>query len=621
MASPPISLNPMGKPIPKILLTAVLCSLFYLFGSYTTIINSSAASNTSNITKFNTNPSNCTTPKKDPLPPLRFLDFEAHHSSSLLPDNTSQIRHFSFCPKNFTDYCPCQDASRERLFSMERFFHRERHCPENDDEKLRCLVPAPPGYRRPFPWPKSRDMAWFRNVPFKRLTVAKKSQNWVRLEGDRLLFPGGGTSFPNLKSGGVKGYIDEIRRVLNLKSGEIRTAIDTGCGVASFGAALLDYKILTMSIAPRDIHEAQVQFALERGLPAMLGVLSTYRLPYPSRSFDMAHCSRCLVQWTNYDGLYLKEIDRVLRPGGYWVLSGPPINWKANYKGWQRPTEDLKKEQMNLEDLATQLCWKKISEIGNIAIWRKPTNHIHCIKKLRTWKSHYFCEGNDPDAAWYRKMDPCITPLPMVDNIKDTSGGTLGKWPNRLNAVPPRIAMGTSGAITSKTFDEDNRLWKRRVLHYGGVLDSLFRGKYRNIMDMNAGLGGFAAALSRYPVWVMNVVPYDVKNNTLGIIYERGLIGSYMDWCEAFSTYPRTYDLLHADGLFSMYMSKCNILDIVFEMQRILRPQGAVVVRDHVDIIQKVKDIMEGVGWTGQLSHSERGPYHPEKILFVDNSR
>lgn len=72
------------------------------------------------------------------------------------------------------------------------------------------------------------------------------------------------------------------------------------CQVASVGAFLLNYNILTMSIAPRDIHEAQVQFALERGLPAMLGVLSTYKLPYPLRSFDMVHCSRCLVNWTAY---------------------------------------------------------------------------------------------------------------------------------------------------------------------------------------------------------------------------------------------------------------------------------------------------------------------------------
>lgn len=67
--------------------------------------------------------------------------------------------------------------------------------------------------------------------------------------------------------------------------------------VASFGAYLMDRNILTMSFAPRDSHEAQVQFALERGVPAVIGVLGTIKLPYPSRSFDMAHCSRCLIPW------------------------------------------------------------------------------------------------------------------------------------------------------------------------------------------------------------------------------------------------------------------------------------------------------------------------------------
>ena len=47
---------------------------------------------------------------------------------------------------------------------------------------------------------------------------------------------------------------------------------------------------------------------------------------------------------------------------------------------------------------------------------------------------------------------------------------------------------------------------------------------------MNAGLGGFAASLSKYPVWVMNVVPHDAMNRNLGIIYERGLVGTYMNW-------------------------------------------------------------------------------------------
>jgi hypothetical protein len=62
--------------------------------------------------------------------------------------------------------------------------------------------------------------------------------------------------------------------------------------------------------------------------------------------------------------------------------------------------------------------------------------------------------------------------------------------------------------------------------------------------------GSFAAALRDQKVWVMNIVPID-SPDTLPIIYERGLFGMYHDWCESFSTYPRTYDLLHADHLFS----------------------------------------------------------------------
>ena len=65
-----------------------------------------------------------------------------------------------------------------------------------------------------------------------------------------------------------------------------------------------------MSFAPRDTHEAQVQFALERGVPALIGILASKRLPYPSRAFDMAHCSRCLIPWAEsgtYICIYLKS--------------------------------------------------------------------------------------------------------------------------------------------------------------------------------------------------------------------------------------------------------------------------------------------------------------------------
>lgn len=56
----------------------------------------------------------------------------------------------------------------------------------------------------------------------------------------------------------------------------------------------------------------------------------------------------------------------------------------------------------------------------------------------------------------------------------------------------------------------------------------------------------------------MNVVPVHAPD-TLPIIFERGLVGTYHDWCEPFSTYPRSYDLLHADHLFSRLKNRYRL--------------------------------------------------------------
>ncbi|KAK4377389.1 hypothetical protein RND71_003685 [Anisodus tanguticus] len=105
----------------------------------------------------------------------------------------------------------------------------------------------------------------------------------------------------------------------------------------------------------------KVQFALERGVPVVIGLLETVKMTYPSKAFDMACCSRCLIPWgaaafllhiivfLHADGILVMEADRVLWPGGYWVLSSPPIHWKTNYKAWQHPKEDLQEEQRKIE--------------------------------------------------------------------------------------------------------------------------------------------------------------------------------------------------------------------------------------------------------------------------------
>ncbi|KAG4941744.1 hypothetical protein JHK87_045615 [Glycine soja] len=512
-------------------LLAFLCIVSYLLGAYQGTTTKTTITTTT--TPCPQNPTLTTT--------THLLDFSSHHNSTNLNPSTSTTLHFPPCHVSLSEYTPCEDHARSLQYSRRRMVYRERHCPRNN-EVLKCRVPAPHGYRNPFPWPASRDVAWYANVPHRELTVEKAVQNWIRYDGDRFHFPGGGTMFPD----GADKYIDDIADLVNLRDGTVRTAVDTGCGVASWGAYLLSRDIITVSIAPRDTHEAQVQFALERGVPALIGVLASKRLPFPSRAFDMAHCSRCLIPWAEYDGLYLNEIDRILRPGGYWILSGPPIRWKKHWKGWERTKEDLNKEQTKIENAAKSLCWNKLVEKDDIAIWQKAKNHLDCKSNRKLTQNRPFCKAqNNPDKAWYTDMQTCLSPMPEVSSKEETAGGALKKWPERLKATPPRISWGTIKGVNPETFSKDNEL------------------------------------------------------------------------CEAMSTYPRTYDLIHADSLFSLYNDRCELEDILLEMDRILRPEGSVIIRDDVDILVKVKSIVNGMDWDSQIVDHEDGPLEREKLLFA----
>lgn len=126
-------------------------------------------------------------------------------------------------------------------------------------------------------------------------------------------------------------------------------------------------------------------------------------------------------------------------------------------------------------------------------------------------------------------METCVTPFPEVSTSSEVAGGKLAKFPTRLLATPPRIAKGLIPRVTEESYQEDNSQWKKHVKAYKNLNKMIGTTKYRNIMDMNADLGGFAAALDSPKVWVMNVVP-TIAENTLGVVYERGLIGIYHDW-------------------------------------------------------------------------------------------
>ncbi|KAJ6408325.1 hypothetical protein OIU84_011607 [Salix udensis] len=100
-------------------------------------------------------------------------------------------------------------------------------------------------------------------------------------------------------------------------------------------------------------------------------------------------------------------------------------------------------------------------------------------------------------------------------------------------------------------------------------------------MDMNAFIGGFAVALNSLPVWEL-----------------------FHDWCEPFSTYPRTYDLLHANHLFTHYKDHgegCLLEDIMLEMDRIIRPQGFIIIRDEESITSRVQHLAPKFLWEKEV--------------------
>ncbi|MBA0873213.1 hypothetical protein Goshw_029317 [Gossypium schwendimanii] len=503
------------------------------------------------------------------------------------------------------DYIPCLDNSKaiKQLKSKKHLEHRERHCPKPPP---RCLVPLPKSYKVPVQWPQSRDMIWYSNVPHPKLVEYKKEQNWVRKSDDFFVFPGGGTQFKN----GVTAYIDFITETVPaIKWGEhIRVVLDVGCGVASFGGYLLDRDVVTMSFAPKDEHEAQIQFALERGIPATLSVIGSKKLTFPDDAYDLIHCARCRVHWEEDGGKPLLELNRILRPGGFFVWSATPV-----YRNDERDRYVWK----SMVALTQSICWKVVAKRDNfdsteigLVIYQKPSSYS-CYAHDRTKRPPLCDRKTKKEVSWYKPLRHCTSRLPV-----DSNGNLLGwpsPWPHRLRNKPQSLpAEPDAEAI----FNEDTKHWAALVSDVYFDALAINWASIRNVMDMNAGYGGFAAALNELPLWVMNVVPIDAQD-TLSIIFERGLIGIYHDWCESLSTYPRTYDLLHSSFLFKNRKERCNIIDVAVEMDRILRPGGYLLLQDTMETIQKLNPVLRSLQWTtslyeGQFLVGKKGFWRPK---------
>jgi hypothetical protein len=84
----------------------------------------------------------------------------------------------------------------------------------------------------------------------------------------------------------------------------------------------------------------------------------------------------------------------------------------------------------------------------------------------------------------------------------------------------------------------------------------------------------------------------------INIFVMLSLIWMVLCRCEAYSTYPRTYDLLHAWGVLSdIYDHDCSVEDLLLEMDRLLRPYGLVIMRDRGYLIDRVSKQLDALHW------------------------
>lgn len=530
-----------------------------------------------------------------------------------LASGVGKLREIEFCPPEYENYVPCyynvsgSSDSKEADGQIEY----ERKCVLGFMKGQSCLVLPPRNYRIPLRWPTGRDFIWKENVKITGQEFSSGSlTKRMMVEEEHLSFHS-----DSLMVDGVEDYSHQIAEMIGLRNesnfneARIRTVLDIGCGFGSFGAHLFSKHLLTMCIANYEASGSQVQLTLERGLPAMIGSFNSKQLPYPCLSFDMVHCARCGIDWDKNDGISLVEVDRLLRPGGYFVWTSltnthRSLRDKDNLKKWTR-----------IRDFSENLCWEMLSQQDETIIWKK-TSKKKCYSSRKAGPA--FCgKSHDIESPYYQPLNPCIGGLRSQRWIPIEN---RTPWPAqaKLNSADLNIH-----GVHLEDFTEDSLSWNSAVRNYWSLLSPLIFSDHpkrpgdedpsppfnmlRNVLDMNARFGGFNAALleTGKSVWVMNVIPA-TSQNYLPLIFDRGFIGVQHDWCEAFPTYPRSYDMVHAEGLLSNHQHhRCSILDIFSEIDRILRPEGWVIIHDKTPLIEALRSITTQLKWEARLIEME----------------
>ncbi|PIA63055.1 hypothetical protein AQUCO_00200825v1 [Aquilegia coerulea] len=327
-------------------------------------------------------------------------------------------KEFDLCGKERENYVPCYNVTENLAAGFHNGEEFDRHC-EVSRAGSRCLARPPKDYKIPLRWPAGRDVIWSGNVKITKdqfLSSGSMTKRLMLLEENQIAFH----SEDGINIDGVKDYSRQIAEMIGLGSDAefrqagVHTVLDIGCGFGSLGAHLLSLNLMTVCIAAYEVFGSQVQMALERGLPAMIGNFISRQLPYPSLSFDMVHCAQCGISWDEKDGAFLIEADRLLKPGGYFVLTSGSSKSQGGSLNGKR-----KNVFTPVEDFAQNICWSLLAQQDETYAWQKTTD-AHCYAS-RKQGAIALCKEDYDAPAYYQPLQSCI------------SGTTSKRWASIQN--------------------------------------------------------------------------------------------------------------------------------------------------------------------------------------------
>ncbi|KAK9052186.1 hypothetical protein SSX86_028814 [Deinandra increscens subsp. villosa] len=309
---------------------------------------------------------------------------------------TSNLKEIRLCGKEREDYVPCYNVSANLLAGFKDGEEFDRHCEVSQDQPY-CLVRPPRDYKTPLSWPAGRDVIWNANVKMsddRFLSTGSMTKRLMMLEENQISFD----SDHELIFDGVKDHSRQVAEIIGLGSDAefwqagVRMVLDIGCGFGSFGAHLLSLKVMTVCMAAYESTGSQVQLSLERGLPAVIGSLISRKLPFPSLSYDMIHCAQCGVSWDQKDGLFLVEANRILKPGGYFVLHETSLSTKTGSV---------------IEGFTRKICWTLIGQQQETFIWQKTTGP-QCYSSSTQGVIPPCREDHEDIHSYYQPLTSCV---------------------------------------------------------------------------------------------------------------------------------------------------------------------------------------------------------------------